>query len=154
MNETVWVWIMLAVFFGLCAAAALFGATFKPGEWHGALVKPSWNPPNWVFAPVWSVLYIMIALAGWMVWNNAPWSPAMGLWAVQLGLNAAWSWLFFGLHRMDLAFYDITLLWLVIGAFIIAAWPITLLGAVLFVPYALWVSFAAVLNFSIWRLNS
>lgn len=147
-------WIMLLVFVALCAGAALFGVTFKPGEWHAALLKPSWNPPNWVFAPVWSIVYLMIAVAGWLVWRHEPYSAAMGLWFVQLVLNGAWSWLFFGLHRMDLGFADIVLLWITILGFIVLAWPVSTVASLLFVPYWLWVSFAAALNYSIWKLNS
>lgn len=146
-------WIMLAVFIALCVGAAMFGATFRPGEWHAALVKPPWNPPNWVFAPVWSLLYLMIAVSGWLIWRVDTASPAMVLWFIQLVLNAAWSWLFFGLHRMDLGFYDIVLLWFAILGFMLAAWPVSALASLLFIPYWLWVSFAAALNYTIWRLN-
>lgn len=96
----------------------------------------------------------MIAVAGWLVWKEEPLATAMAFWALQLVLNAVWSWLFFGLHRMDLGFFDIVLLWLAIVGFILTAWPVSQLAALLFVPYWLWVSFAAALNFSIWRLNS
>ncbi|MDA7945989.1 MAG: tryptophan-rich sensory protein [Hyphomicrobiaceae bacterium] len=146
-------WLALAVFLALCFGVAYFGAQFAPGEWHAALEKPPWNPPNWVFGPVWTVLYIMIAVAGWLIWKSAPTSAAMGFWVAQLAFNAAWSWLFFGLHRMDVAFADIILLWLAIVAFIIAAWPISVMAALLFVPYLIWVSFASALNYSIWSLN-
>ena len=153
MNGSIGIWIALAVFLALCFGAAYLGAMFPPGEWHAALAKPSWNPPNWVFGPVWTVLYIMIAIAGWLVWKSAPTSAAMGFWVAQLVFNAAWSWLFFGLHRMDLAFADIVLVWLAIVAFIIAAWPVSTTAAMLFVPYLIWVSFASALNYSIWNLN-
>ncbi|MEM8743055.1 MAG: TspO/MBR family protein [Pseudomonadota bacterium] len=153
MNASFGTWIALAVFLALCFGVAYLGAMFSPGEWHAALAKPSWNPPNWVFGPVWTVLYIMIAIAGWLVWKSAPTSPAMWFWVAQLVFNGAWSWLFFGLHRMDLAFADIVLVWLAILAFIIAAWPISVTAALLFVPYLIWVSFASALNYSIWSLN-
>lgn len=153
MTDSIGTWGSLVVFLALCFGASFFGAKFRPGEWHAALEKPSWNPPNWLFAPVWTVLYIMIAVAGWLVWQSAPGSSAIWFWAAQLVFNAAWSWLFFGLHRMDLAFFDIVLVWLAIVAFIVAAWPVSTVAALLFVPYLLWVSFAGALNYAIWNLN-
>ena len=153
MSGSIGTWIALGIFLALCFGVAYLGAQFAPGEWHAALEKPSWNPPNWVFGPVWTMLYIMIAIAGWLVWTSAPTSAAMWFWAAQLVFNAAWSWLFFGLHRMDIAFVDIVLVWLAILAFIITAWPISVTAALLFVPYLIWVSFASALNYSIWSLN-
>lgn len=150
----VFTWIMLAVFLALCFGAAATGLAFRPGAWHAELAKPAWNPPNWVFGPVWTVLYVLIAVAGWLVWRQSPASVAMGAWALQLILNAAWSWLFFGLHRMDLGFFDIVLLWVAIGAFVVAAWPLSMLAALLFLPYWAWVTFAGALNLAIWRPNS
>lgn len=133
---------------------AMSGALFKPGPWYDTLKKPSWTPPNWAFPTVWTVLYIMIAYAGWVVWSEAGWSLALGLWGVQLILNACWSWLFFGLRRMDLALVDVVLLWISIVLFIGVAWPISMLAAGLFVPYLLWVSAAGLLNLSVMRLNA
>lgn len=147
-------WPALLVFVALVAAAAALGMVFRPGEWYAALDKPSWTPPNWIFSPVWTVLYLAIAVAGWLIWSTAPRSPAMALWAIQLLLNATWSWLFFGLHRMDLAFYDISLLWLIIAAFIVLAWPVGMIPSLLFVPYLVWVSYAGALNGAIWRMNA
>ncbi len=154
MNSTAGTWVALIVFMALCAGVAYLGALFAPGAWHAGLSKPPWNRPNWVFGPVWTLLYIMIAVAGWLIWRNAPTSPAMWFWVAQLVFNAAWSWLFFGLHRMDIAFADIVLLWLAILGFIVAAWPISMAAALLLVPYLIWVSFASALNYSIWSLNS
>lgn len=142
-----------AIFFGLVVLTASTGAIFKPGEWYIALEKPSWNPPDWVFPVVWTTLYLMIAYAGWLVWDAAGWSLAIVLWGVQLLLNAAWSWLFFGRRRMDQAFIDVMALWLCIAAFIALAWPISTLAALLFLPYLLWVSIAGALNLTVWRLN-
>lgn len=145
----------LLVFFAAVAAAALTGSQFSPGDWYEALAKPSWTPPDWLFGPVWTVLYIAIAVAGWLVWRGASRqvSAALVLWVVQLGLNTAWSWLFFGLHRTGLALVDIALLLLVIVAFLFAAWPIRRAASWLFVPYALWVGYAASLNLFIWHFN-
>jgi tryptophan-rich sensory protein len=143
------------IFLAMVAAAALVGIEFGPGAWYEALQKPSWTPPNWLFAPVWSGLYIAIAVAGWSVWRSKAVSvtkPIL-LWLLQLILNGLWSWLFFGLHRPELALIDIVGLLATIGFFIASAIKISRPAAWLFVPYGLWVGFAAVLNFAIWRLN-
>jgi tryptophan-rich sensory protein len=134
-------------------AAATIGSSFLPGEWYQALAKPSWTPPNWLFAPVWTVLYVMIGFAGWLVWRAEGASPAVAIWIVQLGLNAAWSWVMFGLHYIGAALGVIAVLWLAILLFIVTARRTSGTAAALFVPYLAWVSFAAALNFEIWRLN-
>ncbi|MCX7372895.1 MAG: tryptophan-rich sensory protein [Alphaproteobacteria bacterium] len=140
-------------FAALCFAAALSGALFKPGAWHAALAKPSWHPPNWLFGPAWGVLYLMIATAGWMVWNAAGFSLPLAAWGVQLVLNAVWSWLFFGRRRPDLAFAEVLLLWLSIAACVVLFAPISATAALLMLPYLAWVAFASALNFAMWRLN-
>jgi len=146
--------ISLVVFFVLVAAAAAFGAQFSPGEWYEGLRKPSWNPPNSVFGPVWTAIYICIAVAGWHVWlRTERATPALLLWCAQLALNALWSLLFFGLHRPDLAAVDIVLLLAIIVAFIVTARRHSKLASGLFIPYALWVAFATSLNLTIVRLN-
>jgi tryptophan-rich sensory protein len=142
------------IFAALCFLAALSGALFKPGAWHAALAKPRWHPPNWLFGPAWAVLYLMIATAGWMVWNAAGWSVALAAWGAQLVLNAAWSWLFFGRRRPDLAFVEVLLLWLSIAACVALFQPVSTTAALLMLPYLAWVGFAAALNFAMWRLNS
>lgn len=147
--------LTLLVFFALVALAAFFGAQFQPGPWFEGLAKPSWNPPNWLFGPVWTLLYIAMAVAGWLVWKRSGEraTPVLGLWFVQLVLNAAWSWLFFGLHRPPLALVDIVALLACIVAFAILARRISPVSSWLFVPYVLWVAFATALNATIWRLN-
>ncbi len=142
-----------AIFVGLVFVAAASGAVFKPGPWYQTLRKPSWTPPNWAFPTVWTLLYIMIAYAGWSVWTAAGWSLPLLFWSVQIVLNGMWSWLFFGLRRMDLALADISLLWFAIAAFIVSAWSVSALASLLFVPYLLWVTAAGALNFSVRRLN-
>lgn len=144
----------LAVFLVLVVAAASSGVLFRPDEWYESLRKPRWTPPNWVFGPVWSVLYIMIAIAGWLVWRQQPASLAMALWGLQLIVNAGWSGVFFGMRRMDLAFYVLALLWLSVLGFAIAAAPISTAAALLFIPYLVWVSIAGALNWTVWRLNA
>jgi tryptophan-rich sensory protein len=113
-------------------------------------------PPNWLFPVAWTVLYVMIAVAGWLVWREAGFAGAplaLGLWAVQLVLNAAWSWIFFGLRRMDWALADLAALWLAILATILAFAPVSAAAAWLMAPYLAWVSFAGVLNLAMVRLN-
>jgi len=124
-----------------------------PGLWHAELTKPWFNPPNWIFGPVWTVLYVMIAIAGWRVWQRDRSGPAMKLWWLQLALNFAWSPVFFALHNVGLALLIILALFAAILAFIAAARGTDSVSAWLFVPYALWVGFASLLNGAIWHLN-
>jgi benzodiazapine receptor len=136
--------------------AALIGGLAGPGAWYAGLAKPAWNPPDWVFGPVWTVLYAAMGVAAWLVWlrrGAAPVQGALLLFGVQLGLNALWSWLFFGWHRPGLAFMELVLLWFAILATTLAFWRIRPLAGWLFVPYLLWVSFAGLLNVTLWRLN-
>jgi benzodiazapine receptor len=145
----------LTVFIAMVAAAALVGSQFGPGPWYVALHKPLWTPPDWLFGPVWSVLYIAIAVAGWSVWRSKAVSvtkPIL-LWLLQVILNGLWSWLFFGLRRPELALIDIIALLITICCFIATASGTSRVAAWLFVPYALWVGFATALNFAIWQLN-
>jgi len=123
-------------------------------SWYAFLNKPSFNPPNGVFMPVWTALYALMAAAAWRAWRKEGWGNfALGLWFIQLGLNFAWSFLFFGAHALLPAFIEIVLLWVAILFTLIAFWRIEALAGLLMVPYLAWVSFAGVLNFWIWRLN-
>jgi tryptophan-rich sensory protein len=124
-----------------------------PGEWYAALNKPSWTPPNWVFPVAWTILYAMIAVAGWQVWKAGKWTPALAIWVIGLALNALWSYLMFGRHDIALALVDISALWLAIVAFVVTARPLDKKASYLFIPYLAWVSFAAALNFAVWQLN-
>jgi len=140
----------------LCFAAASPGAVFMPGEWFAALKKPAWNPPSWIFGPVWTALYAMMAAAAWLVWRRGGWKEQrkpLLIFLAQLALNALWTPLFFGLHRPGVAFAEIVLLWLAIVATLVAFRPVNRTAAWLLVPYLAWVSFAAVLNGTLWRLN-
>jgi tryptophan-rich sensory protein len=144
-------------FVGACFLAAATGAVYPPGEWYEQLVKPSWRPPNWLFAPAWTVLYLTIAVSGWLVWREFGFAAAalpFAIYFVQLFLNAAWTPIFFGLHRPDLAFFEIVLLWLSIVATIVLFHPLNAGAAWLLLPYLGWVTFATALNFAIWQLNS
>jgi tryptophan-rich sensory protein len=148
--------IALAGFVAVCFLAALTGAWFRPGAWYERLKKPSWRPPNRLFAPVWTVLYLMIALAGWRVWRHAGFAGAglaLAVYALQLVFNAAWTPLFFGLRRPALGFADIVLLWLSIVATLALFLPLDGFAPALLAPYLAWVTFAGALNFAIWRLN-
>jgi tryptophan-rich sensory protein len=140
-------------FFVAVFAAASTGAIFTPGAWYAGLAKPAWNPPNWLFAPAWAVLYTAIAVAGWLVWRRTGFGPEIWLWFGSLLLNAAWSWLFFGLKRMDLAFYELVVFWLSIAGMILAFAPVSAWAAGLLVPYLAWVTFAGLLNWTLWRMN-
>lgn len=144
-------WIVVSM------AAGWVGSRFMPGEWYASLAKPSWNPPSWVFGPVWSTLYILMGVSAWLVWRKAGFAEAsvvLGLFVFQLLLNALWSYLFFGAHRPDLAFVDIIALWLVILVTTIGFWRVTVPAGVLLLPYLCWVGFASALNLQLWRLNS
>jgi benzodiazapine receptor len=144
----------LILFIALVVGAGLaIGYVTAPGEWYAGLVKPSFNPPNWVFAPVWTVLYVLIAVAGWRVWRKDAGGSAMKMWWLQLGLNLLWSPVFFAAHRIGLALFIILLMLAAIIAFIVLSWRQERIAAWLFVPYAAWVAFAAMLNGSIFALN-
>jgi translocator protein len=148
---------VLAGWLMLCFSAASLGAFFMPGEWYATLKKPAWNPPGWLFGPVWSALYTMMAVAAWLVWKRGGFAAQcrpLALFLVQLALNAAWTPLFFGLHWPGLAFAEIVLLWMAIAATLAAFRSVSRAAVWLLAPYLAWVSFAAFLNFTLWRLNS
>jgi len=129
------------------------GTINLPGEWYAALHKPPFNPPNWIFAPVWSVIYVLIAVAGWRTWEREKRGVGMALWAAQMLLNFIWSPVFFSAHRIDLALAVIVALLVTIIGFIAVCWRADRTAAVLFLPYAAWVAFATLLNASIWLIN-
>jgi tryptophan-rich sensory protein len=148
------VWIGLAIFVGICLGA--IATTPEIEGWYKTIEKPSWNPPDYIFGPVWTTLYVMMAVAAWMVWKQDGFKAAaapLTLFVVQLGLNVAWSWIFFGMHQPGWAFVEIVILWLAIVAMTIAFFRRSKVAGGLMVPYLAWVSFASVLNFTIWRLN-
>ena len=146
-------YLSLLPFLGLVAIVAVTGATFQPGEWYQGLVKPSFTPPGWLFGPVWTVLYVLIAVAGWLVWRAEGFGVLLVIWAVQLLLNMAWSWIMFERHEIGWALVDISLLWAAIVLFIILAWGKHPFAVGVFCLYLAWVSFATALNFRIWQLN-
>ena len=125
--------------------------------WYKTIEKPTWNPPDSVFGPVWTTLFVMMAVAAWLVWKPAGFTAAtvpLTLFAVQLVLNVAWSWIFFGMHQPGWAFVEIVILWLAIMATTVAFFRKSTIAGSLMVPYLAWVSFASVLNFTIWQLNA
>jgi benzodiazapine receptor len=146
-------WLSLAPFLAAVCIVALSGARFMPGAWYESLEKPPWTPPNWLFGPAWTVLYLMIAIAGWLAWQREGFGIALGFWCANLVLNAAWSWLMFGQRRIGAAFADAIAMLLTIVAFMVSAWPSSQTAALLFLPYLAWVTFAAALNYSILRRN-
>lgn len=145
----------LLAFLAAAFVAALSGGFFRPGEWYRGLSKPSWQPPDWLFAPVWTVLYIMIAVSGWLVWRSghALTGVAISIFALNLVLNAAWSAIFFGMRRIDLALVEIVALWASTLALVIVFFIISPTAGALVAPYLAWASFAGVLNAEIWRRN-
>ncbi|MFU8812086.1 MAG: TspO/MBR family protein [Balneolaceae bacterium] len=152
--------LVLIGFLALCFFVAWTGAQVSPGiapaDWYQLLQKPSWNPPAWVFGPVWTVLYASMAVAAWLVWRSSGWRDARfahTLFAIQLVLNGVWSQLFFGMQRVDLALIEIVVLLLAIVAATAAFFRHSKTAGWLMVPYILWVLFATALNAAIWMLN-
>ncbi len=140
----------------LCLAASGTGAFVSTGGWYESLNKPGWNPPSAIFGPVWLVLYLLMGLAAWLVWREGGWRAqwkVLSCFLVQWVLNAAWTPLFFGLHRPGWALVEIVILWVVVVITGIGFWKVRRLAGLLWLPYFLWLSFAVALNFAIWRLQ-
>jgi len=137
-------------------AAPVFGAFAPPGEWYVALSKPSWNPPPWIFGPAWTLLYTLMAVAAWRVWQQGGFAKQkrpLGLYFIQLALNAAWTPVFFGAHQIGAALMVILALWIAILLTLVSFMRVNKMAGILFIPYLAWVSFATALNFMLWRLN-
>ncbi|MCX7306871.1 MAG: tryptophan-rich sensory protein [Afipia sp.] len=147
-------YLTLAIFLIVVVGSGIFiGVSNPTGAWYAALNKPPFNPPNWIFAPVWTVLYVFIAIAGWRTWMRERTSTAMKVWFAQMALNFSWSPLFFGAHKMTLALIVITAMAIAIAAFIALTRRDDKISAWLFAPYLAWVSFATLLNASFVVLN-
>jgi len=142
------------LFIGFVVGAGLLaGLTNMPGDWYQSLEKPFFNPPSWLFGPVWTTLYVLIGVAGARIWQRAPKSAAMQLWFAQMAFNLMWSPSFFGLQNPELALAVIVGMLVTIIAFMVKARPIDRISTLLFVPYLAWVTFAGILNLSIAWLN-
>lgn len=148
-------WLGLVPFLVAVGVVAWLGALAASSsrETYDALELPFFAPPGWLFGPVWSVLYVMIGVAGWLVWRASGWGAALAVWCVQLGLNLAWTPLFFASGRYGLALVEIVVLWAAIVTTIVLAWPLQRVAAWLLVPYLAWVSYATALNAAIVVLN-
>jgi len=148
---------VLIGFLALALGVGIFAALVtEPNvvSWYPTLAKPSFNPPNWVFAPVWTTLYVLMAIAGWRVWRITDFGATpMLYWVMQLALNFAWSFIFFGAHQIFAALIEIAMLWIAVLVTTIAFFRVDRIAGALFVPYLLWVSFAAALNAAIYQLN-
>lgn len=148
----------LAASFALCFAVAALGgaASIQAGDFYAGLQRPDWAPPGWLFGPVWTTLYALMAVAAWWVWRNdrsALMRRSLALFVVQLLVNALWSWLFFVGHLGGWAFLDTLVLAVLVSATLFSFWRMRPLAGALLLPYLLWVCFAAALNFSVWKLN-
>ena len=150
--------IGLVAWLGLAFATSAIGAvaSITASSFYAELTQPNWAPPSSIFGPVWTFLYALMGVSAWLVWRNGGFRAnraALTLFIVQLAVNALWSWLFFGWHRGAAAIADIALLWVLIVATVVLFWRARPLAGALMIPYLAWVSFAAVLNYSVWQLN-
>ena len=149
----------LAVFLVACLSAGFLGSFFTAtsvNSWYAGLEKPTFTPPNWLFAPIWTTLYVLMGISGWLVWRKRKESDirfALTLFTIQLLLNSLWSLIFFGLRLPGWAFLEIMILWLAIALYSAFAVRISKAASLLFLPYLVWVGFAAVLNYALWALN-
>ncbi len=147
----------LVAFLALAFGVLLLGGgavSLSFAEWYPALRKPAWTPPGWVFGPVWTLLYPMVAVAGWRAWREGRGRKRLLLYLLQMALNAAWPWLFFAARRPALALVDAVALFAAVLAPAVAFWRVHRGAALLLVPYLGWVGFAVALNYAIWRLNT
>lgn len=146
----------LGVLLALAGLVAMIGAQFGPGPWYDHIAKPEWHAPGWLFGPVWTALYLLMAMAAWRVWRRPPTQAvddALFFYGMQLALNAIWSPMFFGLQNPLLALVDIVALLAVVAATTAMFWRVDRTAGMLFLPYAAWVAYATVLNAAIWSMN-
>ena len=148
--------IGLAFWIVLTFSVAAFASQFEPGAWYKTIAKPPWTPPGWVFGPVWGILYMAMAVSAWLIWrkpSTVSTTLPLALYLVQLALNGLWSWLFFGRQLIGTALIDLVLLTILIILMMAMFMRIRKPAGFMMLAYLLWVSFATVLNFQIWRLN-
>jgi tryptophan-rich sensory protein len=146
----------LAFWLVLTFGVAFFGSQFEPGAWYQTISKPDWTPPGWVFGPVWTLLYLMMAVAAWLIWRRRAQTSVylpLGLYIAQLLLNGLWSWFFFGRQMIGLALIDLLLLVVMVFITLVVFIRLHRWAGILLVPYLLWVCFASALNYEIFRLN-
>jgi len=149
-------WFTLLLFIILCELAGILGSVFTIKAiptWYKNLRKPSFNPPSWIFGPVWTILYLLMGISGYLILENNTKSLALIFFFVQLVLNAIWTPIFFGAKKLGLAFIELALMWITILLTILFSLKVSMLAALLLLPYLLWVSFAGLLNFSLWKIN-
>jgi translocator protein len=153
-------WLALVGFLAICLLSGVLGGMVTAqsiDDWYPLIAKPSWQPPSWVFAPVWTTLYLLMAVAAWLVWRHgARFSGvrfALVLFFVQLALNALWPFVFFGAHEIGLAVVNIMALWIVLALTIWAFFGVSAWAGILMLPYIAWVTFAGFLNYTIWQMN-
>lgn len=150
--------LALLVWLAICFIASGVGAaaSIRAASFYAELIQPSWAPPAAVFGPVWTILYVLMAVAAWLVWREGGFRanrPALNLFLVQLAVNGLWSWLFFAWHLGTFALANIAVLWLLIVVTVVSFWRVRPVAGAIMIPYLLWVSFAFALNFSVWQLN-
>lgn len=146
-------WSLFATFLAACGAAAATGAMFNPGDWYDNLNKPRWTPPDWAFPVTWTVLYVLMAWSASRVAVLPDNAQAIAFWALQIAFNTLWTPVFFGLRRLGAGMIVILGLWGSVAATMFAFFAVDYWAGVMFVPYLVWVTIAAALNFSVWRLN-
>lgn len=147
---TLLLWIII------CSLAGILGAQFEPGTWYELLQKPSWTPPDWVFPVVWPILYVLMGISAWILWQKeriSVYDRAFRWFFAQLILNALWSWIFFGMNLIAIGLVEILLLWVTLLFTILHFWNRNRSAGLLLIPYLLWVSYASALNFAIWQMN-
>ena len=146
-------WLLLSLFFLACAGAGLTGGLFPPGPWYRNLSKPTWTPPDWVFPLTWTVIYVCMSVAGARAAMGDDNGVAMALWAVQIAFNGLWTPVFFGLRNIRMGMGIIGVLWVTVFAAMLALGQVDALAGWLFLPYLVWVTIAAALNWQVWQLN-
>jgi len=146
-------WTLFLTYLAACGAASATGAMIKPGDWYRSLIKPSWTPPSWVFPVVWTILYLMMAVAGMRLAQIPGSEQALALWSLQIALNTLWTPIYFGLHRIKAAMAVMVCLWLAVAAATWTFFGVDFIAGMLFLPYLVWVTIAGALNFSTMRLN-
>jgi len=148
----------LLAWLAVCVVAATLGgfASANAAGYYEQLMLPAWAPPPWLFAPVWTLLYVLMGVAAWLVWRERGFGQAraaLSLFLIQLAVNALWTWLFFAWHQGSLAFIEILVLWAIILCTVVAFWLVRPMAAALLIPYLAWVTFAAVLTYAVWQAN-